>query len=141
MNPQLIHFLFHLFNQMHFWNKICEKRNLVQLDTNADFFMRQHVILATTVLSLFFFFRVSPFVHVLSAGSCFVDLCAIYFARKFAKIYTDSHLDISLLLTIWNLGSTQCLKITKKVSFNIASEASYAYVLNVLSFLASFWIS
>ena len=25
---------------------------------------------------------------------------------------------------------TQCLKITEKVSFNIASEASYAYILS-----------
>ena len=26
--------------------------------------------------------------------------------------------------------ATQCLKITKKVSFNIASEASYVYILS-----------
>ena len=62
-------FLFHLIR----W--IFENRNLVQLDTNADFLMRQHVILATTVPS---FFRVLPFVHVLSAGSCFVDMRNIF---------------------------------------------------------------
>ena len=44
----------------------------------------------------------------------------------------------------------QCLKITEKVSFNIASEASYVYNLNgqkfiknaqKLSIVASFWKS
>ena len=29
-----------------------------------------------------------------------------------------------------SLASTQCLKITEKVSFNIASEASYFYILS-----------
>ena len=29
-----------------------------------------------------------------------------------------------------NEGSTRCLKITEKVSFNIASEASYVYILS-----------
>ncbi len=28
------------------------------------------------------------------------------------------------------LALTRCLKITEKVSFNIASEASYAYIVN-----------
>ena len=45
-------------------------------------------------------------------------------------------------------ASTRCLKITEKVSFNIASEASYVYILNEQkliknakkwSILASFW--
>ena len=31
--------------------------------------------------------------------------------------------------------STQCLKITEKVSFDIASEASYAYILNGQKFI------
>ena len=30
---------------------------------------------------------------------------------------------------------TQCLKITEKVSFNIASEASYVYILNGQKFI------
>ena len=30
---------------------------------------------------------------------------------------------------------TQCLKITEKVSFNIASEASYAYILSGQKFI------
>ena len=47
----------------------------------------------------------------------------------------------------WN-KVTQCLKITEKVSFNIASEASYVYILSGQKFiknakkwsiLASFW--
>ena len=44
--------------------------------------------------------------------------------------------------------TTRCLKITEKVSFNIASEASYVYILSGQKFikecqkwsiLASFW--
>ena len=44
--------------------------------------------------------------------------------------------------------SIQCLKITEKVSFNIASEASYVYIVSAQKlikntkngpFLASFW--
>ena len=32
---------------------------------------------------------------------------------------------------VWQIGLTsRCLKPQKKVSFNIASEASYAYILN-----------
>ena len=31
---------------------------------------------------------------------------------------------------IFNLQTAQCLKITEKVSFNIASEASYVYILS-----------
>ena len=30
----------------------------------------------------------------------------------------------------WKVMSPRCLKITKKVSFNIASEASYVYILS-----------
>ena len=29
-----------------------------------------------------------------------------------------------------NVNKAQCLKITEKVAFNIASEASYVYILN-----------
>ena len=45
----------------------------------------------------------------------------------------------SLFLTM----SSQCLKITEKVSFNIASEASYVYILSGQNgaFLASLWKS
>ena len=32
-------------------------------------------------------------------------------------------------------SSTQCLKITEKVSFNIASEASYIYILSGQKFI------
>ena len=31
--------------------------------------------------------------------------------------------------------ATQCFKITEKVSFNIASEASYVYILSVQKFI------
>ena len=34
-----------------------------------------------------------------------------------------------------DLGNAQCLKITENVSFNIASEASYVYILNAQKFL------
>ena len=42
------------------------------------------------------------------------------------------------------LSKTQCLKITEKVSFNIASEASYVYILNGQKFIknaknSQFW--
>ena len=30
----------------------------------------------------------------------------------------------------WILSASRCLKITEKVSFNIASEASYVYILS-----------
>ena len=33
------------------------------------------------------------------------------------------------------LYSTQCLKITEKVAFNIASEASYVYILSGQKFI------
>ena len=45
----------------------------------------------------------------------------------------------------WRQGNApQCLKITKKVSFNIASEASYVYILIKQKFIenvksAQFW--
>ena len=32
--------------------------------------------------------------------------------------------------SFFSLHSTKCLKIAEKVSFNIASEASYVYILN-----------
>ena len=49
-----------------------------------------------------------------------------------------------------NVPKARCLKIKEKVSFNIASEASYVYILSgqklikkakKLSILASFWKS
>ena len=36
---------------------------------------------------------------------------------------------------------SQCLKITEKVSFNIASEANYVYIIPKIVNLASFWKS
>ena len=46
--------------------------------------------------------------------------------KKFFKFTTSSMLVVS-----YNFKrNAQCLKITEKVSFNIASEASYFYVLN-----------
>ena len=39
------------------------------------------------------------------------------------------HCDVSLIRDLKNFTS-QCLKITEKVSFNIASEASYVYILS-----------
>ena len=50
--------------------------------------------------------------------------------------------------SIWPLCTPRCLKITEKASFNIASEASYVYILSgqkliekcqKWSILASFW--
>ena len=35
----------------------------------------------------------------------------------------------------YNLTRTRCLKITEKVSFNIASEASYVYILSGQKFI------
>ena len=47
------------------------------------------------------------------------------------------------LISVLIMDETQCLKITEKVSFNIASETSYVYVFGELklkngSFCASF---
>ena len=51
--------------------------------------------------------------------------------------------------TVANYPTTQCFKITEKVSFNIASEASYVYILSRQSQLkmlkfknsnATFWV-
>ena len=38
-------------------------------------------------------------------------------------------MDFPILLNVFTLA--RCLKITEKVSFNIASEASYVYILSV----------
>ena len=34
------------------------------------------------------------------------------------------------MTSVTKYGQIQCLKITEKVSFNIASEASYVYILS-----------
>ena len=39
----------------------------------------------------------------------------------------------------FNLKQAQCLKITEKVSFNIASEASYVYILSGQKFIKMFF--
>ena len=47
----------------------------------------------------------------------------------------------TLLVSIWNITlilkstTTQCLKITKKVAFNNASEASFVYILSGQKFI------
>ena len=38
-----------------------------------------------------------------------------------------------------HISSTRCLKITEKVSFNIASEASYYYILSQNAKKGQFW--
>ena len=51
-------------------------------------------------------------------------------------IYNPHPFKIHLLLHIYST-KTSCLKITEKVSFNIASEASYVYLLNGQKFIKS----
>ena len=48
-------------------------------------------------------------------------------ATVFAEIFRIRRVNLELKRKIF---STQCLKITEKVSFNIASEASYVYILS-----------
>ena len=43
---------------------------------------------------------------------------------------------IAAAVSIWLAAAgTQCLKITEKVAFNIASEASYVYILSCQKFI------
>ena len=57
---------------------------------NAELFMRQHVILATTVFSCFTLGTAARYLQDL----VFVDLCAMYFARKNSQRFS--------LITIMN---------------------------------------
>ena len=61
------------------------------------------------------------------------------------KLYDSYKTEAEAFFIKWN---SQCLKIGKKVAFNIASEASYVYILSRQKFienakkssiLASFW--
>ena len=57
----------------------------------------------------------------------------------------NTHFDSDLQPKIWifgqnvdfwnNVHTTRCLKITEKVSFNIASKASYVYILSGQKFI------
>ena len=55
-----------------------------------------------------------------------------YIVEDTAALWEKLFWTITLALSLTTAGKpyTQCLKITEKVSFNIASEASYAYILN-----------
>ena len=52
-----------------------------------------------------------------------------YFASQLGRIDL-MRLGIHVPETLHPVKETQCLKITEKVSFNIASEASYVYILS-----------
>ena len=77
-----------------------------------------------TFLGLHFFFGVKP--HIWMDTGILLMFYALYYgvvARDVAEYCTEK--------MVVQIGvSTQCLKITEKVSFNIASEASYVYILS-----------
>ena len=45
------------------------------------------------------------------------------------------NIQVETMLSIKNYSGPQCLKIAKKVAFNIASEASYVYILSGQKFI------
>ena len=85
-------------------------------------------------------------------AECLVDIL-IFMARwRFRKIHTETYRNLSESYdkVPKNTGISkktqtqiihtysQCLKITEKVSFNIASEASYVYILSVMVHFGEF---
>ena len=82
-----------------------------------------------TFLGLHFFFGVKP--HIWMDTGILLMFYALYYgvvARDVAEYCTEK--------MVVQIGvSTQCLKITEKVSFNIASEASYVYILSCQKFI------
>ena len=68
----------------------------------------------------------------------------MHFLLKLTLAFSELEVEKILLSKILLATSPQCLKITKKVSFNIASEASYVYILSGQKLLknaksGSFW--
>ena len=49
---------------------------------------------------------------------------------NFHGIFSKNIMPLDLVCNYQTPSSAQCLKITEKVSFNIASEASYVYILS-----------
>ena len=69
----------------------------------------------------------------LTVDHCYCDTELCNASHSIGKASYLGFLLPTLLLTMyfnWNILYAQCLKITEKVSFNIASEASYVYILS-----------
>ena len=67
-------------------------------------------------------------------ASCIICYCMLSLGHELCHIGTHTskkeHQLFTKLLATLTLHSARCLKITEKVSFNTASEASYVYVLS-----------
>ena len=59
----------------------------------------------------------------------------MHFLLKLTLAFSELEVEKILLSKILLATSPRCLKITKKVSFNIASEASYVYILSGQKFI------